>query len=128
MKTSTELPPIYAECVDRFGVDFNDTVFTYGDTCHSKRPMPEHLIIHESVHSRQQGNDPEGWWRRYLDDGKFRLDQEIEAYRAQYLFYTQTIRDRNACARFLHSIALDLSGPMYGRIIGYREASNLISR
>ena len=42
--------------------------------------------VHEKVHAKQQGKDPEGWWNRYLTDKKFRLEEELAAYGAQLAF------------------------------------------
>ena len=63
-------------------------VFCYGDTIHnpSKRELLPDLIHHEEVHSKQQDNNPDLWYNRYLTDKDFRLDQELEAYASQYNF------------------------------------------
>jgi hypothetical protein len=103
-------------------------VFTYDDTIYNpgRGTIDSALMIHEATHSRQQGDDPAGWWKKYLSDPKFRLDQEVYAYRNQYRNFAKTCRDRNTVALFLHRIASDLSSQLYGGIVGYQEAVRLI--
>ena len=63
-KTSNIPPPVYERAKELWGVDFDKgTVFTYGDTVHSKSPLSADLLAHELVHVRQQtliGRDE--WW------------------------------------------------------------------
>jgi hypothetical protein len=125
MKISNVPPPVYDLCVKKFGVDFNQGfVFTYGDTVHTKFPLPSDLIVHESVHIKQQGTKPEEWWDKYLADRDFRLSQEVEAYSAQYQFFARGT-DRNLAYRFLLKIAGDLS-VHYDLGISKSEAALLI--
>src|SRR4051794_40352326 len=65
-----------------------DATFCYGDTIYnpSGKELPQDIQLHESIHSKQQGDDPETWWNRYLIDIDFRRDQEIEAYGEQFAF------------------------------------------
>lgn len=104
-------------------------VFTYGDTIYnpSGAYVADHLQIHEQVHMAQQ-KKPETWWNKYLIDPRFRLEQELEAYRAQYKFAEKAIKDRNQRARFLHAIASDLASKSYGGIISYLEAIEGITK
>ena len=103
-------------------------VFTYGNFLYipSGIEAPEHLIVHEKVHVKQQGSDPKKWWDKYLVDKEFRLSQELEAYRDQYKFIRQGIKDRNQLFRFLRMLALDLSSEIYGSVISYQEALSKI--
>jgi len=101
-------------------------VFTYNKALYNPSDgiISDDLLVHEMVHVRQQGNDSESWWHKYLNDQTFRLSQELEAYEAQYAFYKQRVKDRNAQARFLHKIALDLSSAVYGNMITYTDAKS----
>lgn len=118
-------PPkwILEECNKKFFVT-KHTVFAYGDTIFNpgNNIISEDVIIHENIHSKQQKDNPDSWWKLYLSDQSFRLSQEIEAYREQYKFYCSLYKDKNIRFRFLHIIAADLSGPLYGRLISYTEA------
>lgn len=128
MKLSTDTFPFYDQCRSLFGVDIDTgTVFTYGDTIHARCGVPPDLYEHEQTHSIQQermGKDL--WWKTYLADEKFRMKQELEAYRKQYWFFCTQTRDRNRRAVFLHKIASDLSGTMYGNILTLQEAKTRI--
>lgn len=104
-------------------------VFTYGDTIYAPGvpTLPPTLLEHEEVHSRQQAKlGPDKWWKKYLTDSQFRLSQEIEAYRVQYEAACSMSSDRDALARFLFGLALDLSGEMYGRLMSHAEAMKAI--
>lgn len=111
-------------------------IFCYGDVIYTPNLEPgqgiaPHLVVHESVHMRQQkeAGGPEAWWERYLADVEFRLVQEVEAYRAQYHFVlTNHGNDKRALERFLFDLAGDLSGPMYGNIISFGAAESKIRR
>ena len=66
------------------------------------------------------------WWDKYLSDPQFRLSQEVEAYHVQYKKYCNSQKDRNKQAQYLHSLAVDCSSEIYGTMIGYSDARNLI--
>lgn len=123
MKILKEKPPIYDKCVEKFGVDWEDgVIFTYGENIYCKNDLPENKIVHESVHIKQQGDNPDEWWERYFNDTEFRLVQEVEAYRAETQWANYKIRDRNNRMRLIMQNAKDLSSPMYGSIISFQEA------
>lgn len=107
-------------------------VYTYGDTLYglgvTEHNVDMHLWVHESIHERQQGNDPESWWNRYLNDKSFRLSQEVEAYTAQILSYNRYHKDRNNQAVFLLKIAGDLASEIYGSMVSQREAVVLLNK
>lgn len=124
-------PPegIYEKAKELWKVDFENTVFTYGDTIHSKYPLTSDVLAHELVHVRQQtemGKDV--WWNRYWTDPQFRLDQEAEAYREQYRTVCNLIADRNNRSKALLFYAQSLSGSMYGMIVSRGEAIKLITQ
>lgn len=126
MKISISKPPIYDECVKVF--DFGQgTVFTYGDVLYNPDniDIPDHLMAHEECHAEQQVHNEIAaklWWQKYLADEKFRIDQEVEAYGAQYKFICNKIKDKNSRYINLHIMADYLSSPMYGSAISYTDA------
>lgn len=129
MKITGSPPPNYEAIIKVFpAAKDQPVVFTYGDTIFnvSRPSIPYHLIIHEQTHSKQQGNDPAGWWERYLSDPAFRTEQEVEAYAAQYAHVQSVTKDRNVLARALHSLALDLSSSVYGNVLRWSEAKDRI--
>jgi hypothetical protein len=124
-------PPNIEAIKAKFDLTGKDPVFAYGDTLYNPagNRIEEHLMVHEETHERQQKEmGVEAWWDKYLVDAEFRVLQELEAYGNQYRFVTQNFKDRNAVARFLHLIASDLSGAMYGNAIQYGEAIIKIKR
>lgn len=129
MKTSPELPPNWHLIQGAFpDVDWEQGIaVTYGDTVYSKYPLHKMVMVHEQVHIDQQsiiGRDI--WWKKYLTDAAFRIEQEKPAYTAQAEFIRENVRDRNQAFKLLHKLALDLSGAMYGKMISFREATELL--
>jgi len=88
VKYSKEIPAIYYKCRQKFGVVWHQgIIITYGDTVYCKVDISPDLKVHEETHIRQQavmGKDL--WWEKYLSDKKFRLSQEVEAYRNQMVY------------------------------------------
>lgn len=112
--------------------DTSGLVFTYFDAIYTKDPMPQDLFIHECVHYVRQGageNEElaKEWWDRYVNETKFRLDEELLAYREQYKFI---FNKSNRQISFEHAkrLALDLSSPIYGRMITFNEALSAIMK
>ncbi len=123
--TGIKNAPIYEQVKALFEIDDEHTIITYGDTIFQPHELPPDLIVHESVHCKQQGYnqaDASNWWDQYLHDPEFRLSQELEAYREQYAFLKKHIKDRNKLFLHLRKLAQDLSGPTYGNIIGAMTA------
>lgn len=130
VKHSTDHPPVWDELVRRFGVSWERTAVAYGDTIHAAGALPADIEAHERVHLQQQGGSAEGarvWWERYLNDPRFRYEQELQAYREQYRFLAKTVKDRNELARRAHRLATLLSGEMYGSIGTHAEALKAIT-
>lgn len=98
--------------------------YTYGDTCYSPYPLSKDLIVHESTHTEQQkrsGMTPDIWWNLYGSDPKFRYEQEMEAYRAQYKYLVATIGKRKAF-NGAKIFASQMSAPMYGGMATFNQA------
>lgn len=129
MKISKEKPPNYDKILTFFDVKDKNVVFAYGDTIYAPNggDIAEHLVVHEAIHSKQQNTDPEGWWQRYLVDGAFRLDQEVQAYATQYT-YIKRLYPVRVSDEFLDEIARDLSSAIYGNIVDFHKAHSLIRR
>lgn len=104
-------------------------IFTYGDTVYipNGQPMPPHLEAHEAVHIKQQAKaGPELWWDRYLTDTQFRLDQEVEAYQAQYQYLLDHY-SRPERRMILKHIIKSLASGMYGHLVNREQAERLIT-
>lgn len=129
MKIINERPPIWDRAIKTF--KFHPSlrvVFAWGDVIYNPNNayMSGDLIMHESVHGLQQKaiGGPEIWWDRYLVDAKFRLEQEIEAYGAQWR-WLRLNKGRQAYI-IRERILGDLSGPLYGNVISKEEAAAAI--
>ena len=123
---SSECPTIYQKCHDAFGVNWDDgVVITYGDVVYCKYPLSQDLIIHESVHVKQQTDmGVEEWWDKYLIDKEFRLSQEVPAYKEQIKFIVANVKDRNWRFKACHKIWQDMER-MYGNMVSYADAKKL---
>lgn len=127
MKFSQTKPSIFDRLHKTFGVEWGGTlVIAYKDTIYHSKPLDPSVIIHEQIHLNRQGKDADGWYESYIRDKKFRFGEELLAYRAQFSYLKAVTSDRNQVARHLFRLASELSGPMYGRVIGHREALKLI--
>lgn len=128
MKIVKGYPPIIDKIKEKFTIH-DTTVYTWGDTIFTPAGViiNDHVMIHEEIHEWQQRRigSPEAWWERYLADPAFRFQQELEAYQAQYKFFMKH-HDRNKVFFFLHGIAGDLSGELYGHMVTYDKAKRLI--
>lgn len=112
--------------LEEYAAVFNitkDTIFAYDHKIYSDNDLPLHLIVHEAAHHAQQdfyGLDV--WVIRYLNDVQFRLAMEVDAYKQQL----KSIKNRDFRARvFLESVKA-LSSDLYGNIISYKEAFNIL--
>lgn len=126
MKVLTMYPPNFREIQQAFNVRGQPVIFAYGSVVYnpSKIRVPEHLLIHERVHLHRQGDDPADWWRRYIDDPRFRLDEEIPAHVAEYR--AMKVYDGPESSRWLDMIAERLASPLYGSLIDRAKARALL--
>lgn len=131
MKIRNTYPPNYEELIQHFDIANNpNVIFTYGDTLFvpNGQNVPDNLIVHESIHVEQQKKTgAKEWWKRYIDDIDFRIDQEAEAYNAQYK-YMQENMNRHDRRVILKQMIHDFSGPVYGNIISPELAKELITK
>ena len=121
-------PPNYAKVRKAFPeIRGRQIVFCWGNKIYnpSGGEVMEHIVVHEMVHRKQQGDKIEEWWDKYLADKQFRFDQELEAYATQYAF-AKPLLNTKGIALFLGVIATDLSGSMYGNLVPYEKAATMI--
>lgn len=99
------------------------TIFAYDNCIYTNYQLPQDILIHEIEHLKQQKRDGLDFWlTNYLNDHKYRLKQEIEAYRVQL----QSIKDRNLRAKIRIESAKNLSSDLYGGIISNERALNIL--
>jgi len=127
MKIVTAPPPNVEEIALLLGYQPHAS-YCYGDTIFnpSGKELPADIIFHESVHCRQQGSNPQGWWYNYLTDPEFRLRQEVEAYGEQYLFAKRHIKEAKVLSWAKESMAFALSSEAYGSLLTYGQAESKI--
>lgn len=135
MKIVKDYPPNHAQIVDVLHPSGN-YVFTYGDTIYSPTTeiLPPDIMVHEQVHMQQQTKDegwfkresPRKWWDKYLLDGRFRFQEELEAYQMQWRFVQRSVKDREMAHKMLVQMARDLSSANYGNLVGFSEAMEKI--
>lgn len=124
-----ELPPNFGEIRKHMKIpNINQTIFCYGSNVYTLIPgkIPKELMDHELVHSQRQGDDPEGWWAKYLVDPEFRLAEEIPAHRAEYQCLMGG--NRHYRRKALKLISQRLCGPLYGNMISQKKAEELIAK
>lgn len=128
IKFSKQKPPIYDKCEEMFGVKWKKgIIITYGNTIHCKYKLKEPKISHESVHVRQQLEmGVEEWWNRYFEDRQFRLNQEVEAYRAEIKWIRHNIKGMDLKSKMIEKIVDDISSEIYGSIVTKEEALELL--
>lgn len=127
MKIIIDYPPNIEDIRKVFPLTGRE-IFTWGNTIYnsSDEHISNQLAAHEYVHCIQQGNDKEGWWKRYLIDTKFRFNQELEAHKAEYKEFCRPRPSRLRKRVCLKLMARRLSSPMYGRVVTFEKAKKLI--
>lgn len=125
MKVLHLFPPNYKKIVEQFDVRGRQIIFAYGDAIYnpSRIPITPQLERHEQVHLTRQGGDPEAWWDKYIAEPAFRLAEEIPAHVAEY---QASVAHYRAIA--LDDIATRLSSPLYGSLLTFGQAREVILR
>lgn len=127
-------PPIYPLVREKWGVKWEDkkVVMVYGNKIHQSfyGRMDQDLLVHELVHVKQHAaypGGPEAWWARYLEDKDFRMEMELEAYRTQYAWCKEHLNSETRRSILKHC-ANDLSSNLYGHMVSYQTAKELIQQ
>lgn len=125
MKEVQALPPNY----DLIKLAVNpppEAIFCYGDTIYnfSGKPIPEDTLLHESIHTKQQGKNIETWWHKWVTNPTFRYEQEFEAYAHQFAFIQKHYPAR-AQKEALYELARNLK-ELYGLNINLQETESRI--
>lgn len=131
MTERRERPPMWDEIVAAFPrAAAPGIIFSWGSTIYYPfpiAPLTPALYAHEAVHAwRQSRMGIEAWWRRYINDPAFRLQEEIPAHRAEYHAHAGTGRAAERAA--LSVIAKRLASPLYGGLITLDRARRLLTR
>lgn len=130
LSISSQKPPNWENIIKIFPNLGSDPkflpIFCYGNVVYNVRgdKLREDLIVHEKVHALQQKDGIEGWWYKFLNDLDFRLDQELDAYGAQYAFLKGIIPNKKH-SKVLYDLAHDLVN-WYGLSITQSQAESKI--
>ena len=125
-----DYPPIYDEIKSVFPMAGRGVIYAWGNKIYNPYnvSIPPQLIEHERVHGRRQGNDVEGWWRRYLDEKEFRLAEEIAAHIVEMMCLLGPNPNRQMRRQIIRSTAKRLSSPLYRYGISKAQAHVLLKR
>ena len=132
MKIIFDYPPNYDRICKYFPVkNKKGIVFTYGNLLYNPDDgyIPEHLVVHEETHARQQeehNGGAVGWWEQYFKNAKFRLLQELKAYQNQYQ-YAVKHENRKMRRVILDRISKDFASDIYGNLLTKKNARKLIT-
>jgi|3_EtaG_2_1085321.scaffolds.fasta_scaffold00178_31 hypothetical protein len=148
MNIIREYPPNINEIRKSFPVKGKSVIFAWGEDIYNPNgvQIPKHLIAHEAVHMARQrafvinlhGAIWEGitdasrekgvwdWWNCYINDIKFRFDEELPAHQAEYLWFLQNGAHRPERRRAISEISRRLAGPLYGRLISKSAAKEML--
>ena len=111
---SNDFPPNIDQIREAFPLTGNE-IFAYDGVIY--HPGGGHLtaplIAHEQVHFAQQGDDPAGWWDRYIRDVEFRYMEELEAHRKELSVFCKLTKRREHKWKYADQLARRLSSPTY---------------
>jgi len=131
MKIKNSYPPNYNELIKYFDIADNpNVIFSYGKILYvpNGQNITDDLIVHESIHMEQQKKvGVKEWWKKYINDIDFRIEQEAEAYNAQYKFIKDGFNRHDRIMKLKQLIG-DFSGPVYGNILTPEKAKELITK
>lgn len=121
LKPQSEFP-LLEKYKEKFPIN-QFTIFAYDGSIYCDYPLPPDLVVHETTHLKQQekyGLDT--WVDRYLNDNKFRLDMELEAYRKQLA----SIKDRELRFHVKQDCIDSLTSGLYGNLLNREDAKLLL--
>lgn len=132
MQIIQDFPPNYSDITAAFPFvkKVRNVIFTYGDVIYNPYggKIPQQTIEHEQVHAKRQARmGKEQWWQQYLSDEKFRLAEELHAYRKEYKVLCRIEKDRVHRLKHVDFMATNLSSQLYGSLLSKEEAVRKIT-
>lgn len=119
LKLVRERPPMFDEIAASFPVRGKPVLFAWGDRVYAPAGgnFPPQLQAHEHVHCQRQqqySGGIEAWWRRYISDERFRLDEEKLAHTAEFMKQCELLGGSRAARRTaLAIVSARMSSPLY---------------
>lgn len=111
--------------MDKVGVTWGDCIYT-NDPMAFAHPQK---MAHEWVHAAQQKHSKLFgliWWWAYCRTERFRFEEELEGYRAEWDWVQENAKDPHQNFRYLNGMATMLSSEHYGNLVGFDRAKGLI--
>lgn len=103
---------------DKFSIT-KETIFAYQNTIFTNYDLPDDLLAHELKHCERQNKfGAEAWIKQYLKYPRFRLSEEIIAFKSQL----SSITDRNTRNEVRIKAVRSLASALYGNIVSEKEA------
>lgn len=133
MRLVHDVPPMFDEIDAAFHVKGKPVIFAWGDKIYApmqQGELPKALVLHEEVHGARQTayvGGVEAWWRRYIAEPQFRLDEEIPAHRAELAHLLTKAKGPAMRAHALSRTAARLAAPLYGNLISIAEAKKVLA-
>lgn len=130
MRVISERPPMFDEIDARFRIAGKPIIFAWGDVIYNPAgiAIPPHLMAHEEFHGwrQTQWTSIEQWWKDYIDNDAFRLEEEILAHQVEYRTLLRVSSNRRARRGYLKQTAKRLAAPLYGRMITLAKARKVL--
>lgn len=133
MRLVRDVPPMFDEIDAAFNIKGQAVIFAWGDKIYApmqQGELPKALLLHEEVHGARQlatVGGIEAWWRRYIAEPRFRLDEEIPAHRAELAHLLTKAKGPSMRAHALSRTAARLAAPLYGNLITIAEAKRVLA-
>ena len=124
MKVISGYPPLIDKIDEVFHCKDQQVIYAWGDIIYQPFTfvIPNFLIAHEEVHGGRQGDDIEGWWKRYMEDIEFRYQEELHAHAKEFQVRSRGVKDRNLKSQLLMWSAARLNAPLYGKMTNLNKA------
>jgi len=127
-------PPIIDELEKVFGpLKGREILYSWGTTIYNPMAVPVHgqFFAHEGTHGMRQlapGMSIETWWKLYMEERDFRLNEEMLAHIAEYQAFCILHKDRNLRAVYLDKVARKFVSPLYKFDVTYKDAKEFLRR
>jgi len=133
MEIKIDRPPNYQEIATAFPFVRSKVgvIYTYGNILYNPDfiQITNSLMEHEMVHSgRQEAWGIDQWWKDYIRNEFFRLNEEVMAHVREYETVLREGLGRKHRRAMLKIISDRLASPMYGNMMSKKEAKKLLKR
>lgn len=111
--------------------DMSVVFIVFGERCYGPAGVecPPDIRIHEITHSARMGTKWTGilsWHLKYRFSRAFRLQEEVEAFREQYMFGAKIMKTFRLNVQYANELADNLCSPTYGLRIHKAKALSLL--